>query len=66
MNLDVEIPIADSLDYNSLMGLVDFSNRWIYKGSLTTPPCHRYVVWNVVNHILPIREDQVALIRNRL
>jgi hypothetical protein len=30
---DIEIPFAD------LMKIVNFANRWVYTGSLTTPPC---------------------------
>ena len=30
---DAEIPLGE------LYKIVDFSNRWVYTGSLTTPPC---------------------------
>jgi carbonic anhydrase len=36
------------------MKLVDIENRWVYKGSVTTPPCDKYVYWNIASTIYPI------------
>ena len=47
-------PVVDLVNYGNLMRLVDFDNRWIYKGSLTTPPCNKYIYWNVLRTIYPI------------
>lgn len=46
----------DMLNYGTLMDMVDFNNRWTYKGSVTTPPCGQYVHWNVLRTIYPISE----------
>jgi len=32
--------IVDLVSFGRIMELADFSNRWIYKGSLSSPPCH--------------------------
>lgn len=47
--------------YGSLMNMVDFKNRWVYKGSVTTPPCATYVYWNVLSTIYPIKAEHLAL-----
>lgn len=47
---DTEIP------YGKLKNMVDISNRWVYKGGLTTPPCTRVVFFQVVHRVLPISE----------
>jgi carbonic anhydrase len=36
------------------MMMVDTRNRWVYKGSVTTPPCATFVYWNVVRDVYPI------------
>jgi len=38
---------------------VDTSNRWVYKGSVTTPPCAKTVYWNVVGKVYPIKEKHL-------
>jgi len=30
---------ADLVAYGDLIKVVDFDNRWVYQGSVTTPPC---------------------------
>ena len=37
------------------MKVIDINNRWMYKGTLTTPPCTDKVLWNVVNNVYPIK-----------
>jgi len=32
-------PIADKVNYGELMMMVNMDKRWVYKGSVTTPPC---------------------------
>lgn len=61
-------PVVDQLRYGDLMQIVDFSNRWAYKGSLTTPPCTRTVYFNVASTIYPISQkhmDQFKMQLNR-
>lgn len=45
------------IKFDNLMSIVDFDNRWIYKGSRTMPPCGRYVYWNVINKVYPIKPE---------
>jgi len=41
--------------YGELLNAVDTNNRWVYKGSVTTPPCDKTVYWNVVKTVYPIK-----------
>jgi carbonic anhydrase len=48
--------------------MVDNKNRWVYKGSVTTPPCATNVYWNVLSTIYPISKrhlEQFKLQLNR-
>lgn len=49
-----ESPTVDLVAYGSLMEMADFNNRWVYRGSVTTPPCAINVYWNVLSTIYPI------------
>jgi hypothetical protein len=48
------------------MKSIDMSKRWIYKGSLTIPPCERFVLWNVIHKVYPISQETVDLIQVKL
>jgi len=41
--------------YGELFSVLDTNNRWVYKGSLTTPPCDHHVYWNVLRQVYPIK-----------
>merc|ERR1712087_650931 len=49
-----------------VMSLVDMKNRWVYKGSLTTPPCTKAVYWNVLHTVYPIKKAQLDLFNAKL
>lgn len=36
---DPDDPTVDFIAIANMMELVDMNNRWVYQGSLTTPPC---------------------------
>ena len=50
---------VDMVLYGNLMELVNMKKRWVYKGSVTTPPCARYIYWNVLSTIYPVSESVV-------
>jgi len=49
--------------YGKLMMMVDYTNRWVYKGSVTTPPCAKYVFWNVLSTVYPISQKHLDLFK---
>jgi len=48
------------------MEMVDSNNRWIYKGSVTTPPCARFVYWNVISTIYPVSKKHLDQFKAQL
>ena len=48
-------PTVLEANYGDLVNMVDKTNRWVYKGSVTTPPCAQKVYWNVLKTIYPIK-----------
>lgn len=45
-----------SVPYGDLMKMNNFASRWVYTGSLTTPPCSVGVYFQVVDRVLPISQ----------
>lgn len=52
--------------YGELFSVLDTKNRWVYKGSLTTPPCDHHVYWNVLRQVYPIKQHHLDLFRRHL
>lgn len=48
------------------MNMVNMNNRWVYKGSVTTPPCAKIVYWNVLRTIYPMRASDLTKFKNQL
>ena len=59
-------PLVDLVSYGELMMMVDTDNRWVYKGSVTTPPCDTTVYWNVVRKIYPLKQEFLDLFKEQL
>lgn len=57
---------VDMIAYGDLMTVVDSNQRWIYKGSVTTPPCAQYVYWNVLSTVYPISQKHLDLFKAQL
>ena len=52
-------PRVDMINFANLMEIFDLKHRWVYRGSLSTPPCTQYVYWNVLQSIYPIKEKHL-------
>jgi len=48
-----DVPLGD------LMKVLDMSNRWVYHGSVTHPPCKQEVYWNVLQTVYPIKSNHL-------
>ena len=48
-------PVVDEIHIGDFLQMVDASQRWTYRGSLTTPPCSTAIQWNVVKKVYPIK-----------
>lgn len=59
-------PEVPEVPYGDLMMMADMLNRWVYKGSVTTPPCDTYVYWNVVRRVYPIKQKHLDQFKNQL
>jgi len=59
-------PQVDVVNYGVLMTMVDFNNRYTYRGSVTTPPCHRYVHWNVLSTVYPIQQKHIDQFKSQM
>lgn len=66
LSFGAEDPEVSEIAFGQLMSVVDSANRWVYKGSLTTPPCSTIVHWNVVSKVYPISPAHVELFRQKL
>jgi carbonic anhydrase len=50
---------STSIPYANLINLMDWNNRWVYKGSVTTPPCETMVYWNVLATVYPVKQKHL-------
>jgi carbonic anhydrase len=53
-------------EYGGLMNLIDMKNRWVYRGSLTTPPCSIGVFFNILSNVYPMKERHLRLFKKQL
>ena len=66
LRFETENPQVSRIDLGQLMDMLQWDNRWIYKGSHTYPPCEQYVYWNVISRVYPIDEVNLDLFKQKL
>jgi len=54
-------PTVEAIPFAKLMNSIDTNNRWVYNGSLTTPPCTKNIYWNVAGTVYPIKQKHLSL-----
>jgi carbonic anhydrase len=59
-------PLVPLVPFADFMSVIDPSERWAYKGSLTTPPCTTFVYFNVLSKVYPISEKHLELFRRQI
>jgi hypothetical protein len=48
------------------MMMFDTRDRWVYKGSVTSPPCATAVYWNVLRRVYPMKQRHLDLFKKQL
>ena len=51
------------IPYGELINSLNASNRFVYKGSVTTPPCATFVYWNVFAKVMPIKLKHLKIFK---
>ena len=57
--------VSDMILFGDLMEIINFNKRWMYKGSVTSPPCATYLFWNVPSTIYPVSQKHLDLFVNK-
>ncbi|KAF9300362.1 hypothetical protein BGZ74_007992 [Mortierella antarctica] len=57
VKIDVPLKVVNFAPLLRVLGA--FTDRWVYQGSLTTPPCSEHVSWNVMQKTFPIGIQQL-------
>ena len=49
------------LDLQKFVQLLQYNRRWTYTGSLTTAPFTEGILWNVLEHVIPLRQTTLDM-----
>lgn len=52
------------MPYGKLMNMLATTKRFVYTGSLTTPPCTEKVFWNVAAKVYPMKVKHLQQFRH--
>lgn len=63
---DTQDPIVDEIPFDKLMSQVNMKDRWIYRGSKTSPPCDTFVYWNIPRDVLPLKPEYLRRFKEQL
>lgn len=51
----------EKIDLTKFVKLLNYNRRWTYEGSLTTAPFSEGILWNVLEHVIPVRQSTLDL-----
>lgn len=54
-------PRSKLLDLTKFIQLLQYNRRWTYTGSLTTAPFSEGILWNVLEHVIPLRQSTLDM-----
>ena len=54
-------PKSKLLDLTKFIQLLQYNRRWTYTGSLTTAPFSEGILWNVLEHVIPLRQSTIDM-----
>jgi carbonic anhydrase len=49
------------LDLTKFVQMLQYNRRWTYTGSLTTAPFSEGILWNVLEHVIPLRQSTLDM-----
>lgn len=49
------------INLTKFVSMLQFNRRWTYTGSLTTAPFTEGILWNVIEHVIPLRQSTLDL-----
>ena len=51
--------VTSQVNFKDLLSNLNTEDKWLYKGSMTTPPCYGPIIQNVARTVYPIDKDLV-------
>jgi len=63
---NTEDKVAPFFQIGEALNAVDFSEKWMYKGAISEPPCTEGVYWNIVKKIYPMEIERYELLKDFL
>lgn len=51
----------EKIDLTKFVKLLNYNRRWTYPGSLTTAPFSEGILWNILEHVIPVRQSTLDL-----
>ena len=49
------------IDLHKFVALLQYNRRWTYTGSLTTAPFTEGILWNLLEHVIPLRQTTLDM-----
>ena len=60
-SMNRDSPCKKKLDLSKFISELRYNRRWTYTGSLTTAPFSEGILWNILEHVIPIRQSTLDM-----